>query len=504
MPVRDLPGYIIFAGALTCLVLLFAARQHPPSRKTILEAWQGREHWERVDNKSLRAPAPEKPKDKKGYEKIYNMIQNVQRDACSQVYVLKGENAKEPDVHICLDTVKHPCVVYSFGIADNWIFDDYMVSRGCDVFSFDPSMSVGKHWRSQHHLFEPIGIGAISGTHQGASTLYGGKTDYKVLTLHDIMKRYNHTHVDMIRMDVESAEWSVLEHWHATKTWPKQLLLEIHMWNTKDEQWHAALLENIPLTTFHQAQNHWNNHRLHKDMTQVYELGFIDPRVVPKTYWQSQHNEVSQRFQGYNVKHSNFQHTKIKINPVNSNLMNTTLTALLDRVVRILDILNIRYTISSGTLLGWWRDQRFIPHDDDIDIRVHPEDWHKLENIYKDATKDGKNWNIHHIQADNQLIEILPVQADERLSMLKERKDIQFRVIGVGYTARNHREKLTEDIHLDLISAESVANGFWKDFRYAFDKELMNTTMNGVDVKVTQYYEKILQKQYGKKWRIPI
>lgn len=58
MPVRDLPGYIIFAGALTCLVLLFAARQHPPSRKTILEAWQGREHWERVDNKSLRAPAP--------------------------------------------------------------------------------------------------------------------------------------------------------------------------------------------------------------------------------------------------------------------------------------------------------------------------------------------------------------------------------------------------------------------------------------------------------------
>lgn len=57
MPVRDLPGYIIFAGALTCLVLLFAARHHPPSRKTILEAWQGREHWERVDNNLRSTPA---------------------------------------------------------------------------------------------------------------------------------------------------------------------------------------------------------------------------------------------------------------------------------------------------------------------------------------------------------------------------------------------------------------------------------------------------------------
>lgn len=50
MPARDLPGYIIFAGALTCLVLLFVARRHPPP--TIGEVWQGREHWERVGNKN--------------------------------------------------------------------------------------------------------------------------------------------------------------------------------------------------------------------------------------------------------------------------------------------------------------------------------------------------------------------------------------------------------------------------------------------------------------------
>ena len=183
--------------------------------------------------------------------------------------------------------------------------------------------------------------------------------------------------------------------------------------------------------------------------------------------------------------------------------MDTTLTTLLERTVRILEVLDIRYTISDGTLLGWWRNQRFIPYDDDIDIRVYAADWYKLKNIYKTTTKDGHNWNIHNIQVGNGSIDVLPVQADGRLSKLNKRKDIQFRVIGIGYTGRNHQWRLGNDIHLDLLSAESVAGGVWRDVQFAFDKELMNTTMNGVNVKVTQNYLQILHKGYGKNWRIP-
>ncbi|CAG2232362.1 unnamed protein product [Mytilus edulis] len=34
--------------------------------------------------------------------------------------------------------VQKPCLVYSFGINNQWSFDDAMANIGCDVFSFDP------------------------------------------------------------------------------------------------------------------------------------------------------------------------------------------------------------------------------------------------------------------------------------------------------------------------------------------------------------------------------
>ena len=216
------------------------------------------------------------------YETIYQMIQGVQRNACVKTHVLVGENKLEPDVHICLDKISSKCNVYSFGIANNWIFDDFMISRGCQVFSFDPSMNVGKHKRHNNHLFEPIGIGSYSGHHTGSSTLYGGKTKYEVLSLSDIMKRYNHTHVNLIRMDTEFAEWDVLQEWIDDNMFSKldQLLLEIHMWPkdkyaTNNGEMQSKILHNIPMTLFHQARNKHDNVKLTGAMTQVYELGFL-------------------------------------------------------------------------------------------------------------------------------------------------------------------------------------------------------------------------------------
>ena len=246
-----------------------------------------------------------------GYEKIYNLMKNARTKICSNTHILKGENSKEPDVHICLDNITPPCTVYSFGIAYNWIFDDFMVSKGCDVFSFDPSMNVGKHSRSEHHLFEPIGIGAYSGTHKGKSTLYTGKkytdkNNYQLLSLSDMMQRYGHEHVDIIRMDIESAEWDVLKQWNDDNLWKKmdQLLLEVHMWDKKKQEYYSDALSHIPMALFHKAKNNWNNNRIFKDMTQVYELGFmnldknIDKKrqkmlsTAPKLWDKKDHNQI--------------------------------------------------------------------------------------------------------------------------------------------------------------------------------------------------------------------
>ena len=217
-------------------------------------------------------------RSQQGYEAIHEFLHTSYPYVCRNTHTLKGENNKEPDVNICLDSIEPGCVVYSFGIANNWIFDDFMIEQGCEVFSFDPSMEgVTKHKRHPNHLFEPIGIGTVDGIHTGESTLYGKKKNYEVDILDHLMKRHGHTHLTLVRMDVESAEWDVLEQW-IDKGWVQrmdQLLLEVHLWKTSDEQRHSQILHNIPMTLFHTAKNHWNNVVLSGDMTQVYELGLM-------------------------------------------------------------------------------------------------------------------------------------------------------------------------------------------------------------------------------------
>jgi len=236
---------------------------------------------EEIKQQKTKELSNSQPKIDHSYDKIHALLHSVHPNACTKHKILKGDNSKEPDVHICMDNISPPCVVYSFGIANNWIFDDFMISQGCHVFSFDPSMNVGKHKRHENHLFEPIGIGSKSGRHGGPTTLINGQTNYDVLTLADMMKRYNNDHVDIIRMDTEYAEWDVLQQWFKQGMFSKidQLLLEIHMWprtgRANHGQVHSEILHSIPMTLFHEARNKWNNKRLAGDMTSVYEVGFI-------------------------------------------------------------------------------------------------------------------------------------------------------------------------------------------------------------------------------------
>lgn len=68
---------------------------------------------------------------------------------------------------VCLDPGLAPpsgtCVVYSFGLSNDWSFDAAMETYGCDVYSFDPSI---KHPqmpnKSQHIHYFNIGLGTIN------------------------------------------------------------------------------------------------------------------------------------------------------------------------------------------------------------------------------------------------------------------------------------------------------------------------------------------------------
>ncbi len=68
---------------------------------------------------------------------------------------------------VCLDPGLAPppemCVIYSFGLSDDWSFDSAMASYGCDVYSFDPSIQHPKMPNNSQHIhYFKMGLGPIN------------------------------------------------------------------------------------------------------------------------------------------------------------------------------------------------------------------------------------------------------------------------------------------------------------------------------------------------------
>jgi hypothetical protein len=132
---------------------------------------------------------------------------------------------------VCLDQFISPvynnCLVYSFGINNQWTFDEDMAQFGCHVFSFDPSMGVKDHNRTQKiHFFnlglaKEIGQGPNGWNMKTASSIYQMMADY----------HGSSAIIDVFKMDIEFTEWEVLPQmlqsgFLADKV--KQLAVEIH------------------------------------------------------------------------------------------------------------------------------------------------------------------------------------------------------------------------------------------------------------------------------------
>lgn len=187
---------------------------------------------------------------------------------------------------ICLDKiVPHACTVYSFGINYQWEFDDFMHAYGCVVRSFDPGMQYQRQ-RGARHFFEAVGIGAQSGLHQGESTLYSKKKTYNVETLESIMQRHGDTFVDLVRLDVESAEFDVLD----TLPYDRigQLSLEIHMWKHTLMQWtlklQAVKLRHVQTFQNTDRVNPRTMTEIAPGVTRVYELTFINTQQQKRVH----------------------------------------------------------------------------------------------------------------------------------------------------------------------------------------------------------------------------
>lgn len=150
------------------------------------------------------------------------------------------------------DYVRRNSVVYSFGIGEDVSFDLTLIEAvGCQIHAFDPTPKslawVDREVREPRFIVHPWALGPKVGSmqlwlpsapeHVSASCRPSDERSEESFVaeckdLPTIMTLLGHTHVDVLKMDIEGAEYEVLSSLTADSTIKKVrcLLVEFHHW----------------------------------------------------------------------------------------------------------------------------------------------------------------------------------------------------------------------------------------------------------------------------------
>jgi hypothetical protein len=111
------------------------------------------------------------------------------------------------------------CVVYSLGSHNNYRFEqDILDKTNCTVVTFDCTIDGRK--LGPRHVFSKMCLGSQLKMEEDPQTW---------TTLSAAMKRFKHTRLDLLKIDIEGAEYDVLGEWgQSSSDLPRQLAIEIH------------------------------------------------------------------------------------------------------------------------------------------------------------------------------------------------------------------------------------------------------------------------------------
>ncbi|XP_069130234.1 uncharacterized protein [Argopecten irradians] len=121
--------------------------------------------------------------------------------------LLRVGNIGDGGWDVCVDDKYRPCspcLVYSFGIKDDWSFDDRIASRfGCEVHSFDPSIGLTDHRRSKLQWYHNLGLSDKNGAIEKRGI------QWNMMNMKSIRTSLGHTNrpIDILKMDIEFSEW---------------------------------------------------------------------------------------------------------------------------------------------------------------------------------------------------------------------------------------------------------------------------------------------------------
>lgn len=149
--------------------------------------------------------------------------------------------------HVAADRVSADSVIYSFGVGDDVTFDLALIQEhGLTVHAFDPTPKslawVQRQDFPRQFVFHPYGVAGTDGQlafhppknsqHVSYTMLSGASSHDAILApvkrLATIMKELGHDHVDLLKMDIEGAEYEVIEDMLADDIRPVQVLVEFH------------------------------------------------------------------------------------------------------------------------------------------------------------------------------------------------------------------------------------------------------------------------------------
>lgn len=129
-----------------------------------------------------------------------------------------------------VEEMHEQCVLYSFGSNNDDFFERDVLNRNarCEIHIFDPTCGTPPDsWRDKYH-FHSLGLCANDNT----TSFRINDKEYPCKSLFQHMSDLNHSHVDIVKADVEGMEFELVRNWK-NETRIGQLLLEFHFWFQK-------------------------------------------------------------------------------------------------------------------------------------------------------------------------------------------------------------------------------------------------------------------------------
>ncbi len=164
----------------------------------------------------------------------------------------KLDTASSDDWSFCKTLLSEDSIVYSLGVGDSIAFDLGLIANfNLKVYAFDPTPD-SVNWVNSQTLPEQFEFHqwAVSGTDghlrmvkriskrgkkskmiwtmMHAQTNDAESIEVPSFTIPSIMKKLNHDRIDLLKMDVEGAEYEIIDTLLDLPNKPKQLLVEFH------------------------------------------------------------------------------------------------------------------------------------------------------------------------------------------------------------------------------------------------------------------------------------